>query len=138
MNVDEAMAIVDNYRGWLSNKRVEMTSSEIVAITLAAEVERLRGELAAARNQSRNDADAITEQALRVLDSAEVDGDSDSVPPTVPELVELMADAAVMAREERNLWHSAAQRLKTELAAAKAELDELVNETIKRNGWGAE
>ncbi|MFN9290048.1 MAG: hypothetical protein ACK6EB_18415, partial [Planctomyces sp.] len=62
----------------------------------------------------------ITEQALRVLDSAEVDGDSDSVPPTVPELVELMADTAVMAREERNLWHSAAQRLKAELAAAKA------------------
>jgi hypothetical protein len=30
------------------------------------------------------------------------------------------------------------ERLRAELAAAVAELDELVNETIKRNGWGAE
>lgn len=30
------------------------------------------------------------------------------------------------------------ERLRGELAEAKAELDELVNETIKRNGWGAE
>lgn len=29
-------------------------------------------------------------------------------------------------------------RLKAELAAAKAELEKLVAETIKRNGWGAE
>ena len=30
------------------------------------------------------------------------------------------------------------ERLRGELAEAKAELDELVNETIKRNEWGAE
>ena len=52
MNVDEAMAIADNYRIWLSGGRVEMNSSEIVAITLAAEVERLRAELAAAKANS--------------------------------------------------------------------------------------
>ena len=52
MNVDEAMAIADNYRIWLSGGRVEMNSSEIVAITLATEVERLRDELAAAKAAS--------------------------------------------------------------------------------------
>lgn len=117
--VERLRAELDETKRWLDER------SEAYGKTCSM-VDQLQTELAAARNQSRNDADAITEQALRVLDSSEVDGDSDSVPPTVPELVELMADAAVMAREERNLWHSAAQRLKDELAAAKAEIESVI------------
>jgi len=30
------------------------------------------------------------------------------------------------------------ERLRSELAAVRAELEEIVGETIKRNGWGAE
>lgn len=54
MNVDEAMAIADGYCGWMSNGRIEVKTSEIVAITLSKEVERLRAELAAAKAELQN------------------------------------------------------------------------------------
>ena len=120
MNVDEAMAYAKQLSGGSLNFSHHSNLRTLAIGALYNEVERLRAELAELRQKRCDENSEIELLALRVLDSSEVDGDSDSVPPTVPELVELMADTAVMAREERNLWHSAAQRLKDELAAAKA------------------
>jgi hypothetical protein len=51
---------------------------------------------------------------------------------------EFKTDPMLFAETVAVVLAAEVERLRAELAAAVAELDELVNETIKRNGWGAE
>lgn len=126
MTVDEAIEVARRY-----NNDERVTWDEFIPAfeQLAAEVIRLGAELAELRQKRCNENSEIELQALRVLDPSEVD--SDSVPPTGPELVEMMADVAVLAMEERNLWHSTALRLRDELAAYKQAHEFSVHQDLK-------
>lgn len=94
---------------------IEWENGEI----MAAEVERLRAELAQLRKDWCDDDEAIKQQALRVLPKFEVEGDSVHVP-RMGELAEMMADTALRYKEEGLAWMMAAQDKECELAAAKA------------------
>ena len=113
MNVGEAMA-------YASKDKCFCTGEMHIALEmLAAEVERLRAELAQLCKDWCDDDEAIKQQALRVLPKFEVEGDSVHVP-RMGELAEMMADTALRYKEEGLAWMMAAQDKECELAAAKA------------------
>ena len=114
MNLDEAMEIATSTAITLS--KLEMAE---VSEVIAAEVERLRAELALLRKDWCDDDETIKQQALRVLDAAKVEGDSWSVP-RGSALAEMMADKLV--------------EVKAELAAAKAASEV----PVRVNAFGAD
>ena len=116
MNVDEA---IEEARQFGEQEPNDMLFAEHIAILLAAEVERLRAELAQSRKDWCDDDEAIKRQALRVLAKFEVEGDSVHVP-RMAELAEMMADTAIRHKEECLAWIRVAQDKERELAAAKA------------------
>ena len=91
MNVDEAMETAAGFKVEMKVRPHWTLFSETVAVVLAAEVERLRAELAQFRKDWCDDDEAIKQQALRVLDAAKVEGDSVYVP-RMGALAEMMAD----------------------------------------------
>ena len=114
MNVDEAIW----FAGVLQRSGRKDSEAEAAPI-LAAEVERLRAELAQLRKDWCDDDEAIKQQALRVLPKFEVEGDSVHVP-RMGELAKMMADEALRQKEEGLAWMMAAQDKERDLAAAKA------------------
>ena len=118
MNIGEAMAYV-------SKDKCFWTGEMHTALeTLAAEVERLRAELAELRKDWCDDDEAIKQQALRVLDAAKVEGDSVYVP-RMGALAEMMADEIERLRIWNKRWRDVSARLRLTLA-------ELITEELKQ------
>lgn len=141
MNVDEAMEAAKAYFVAEEQCQEPLFTAEVVAITLAKEVERLlavnqifeaanvrlatelervQAELAQLRKDWCDDDEAIKQQALRVLDAAKVEGDSVYVP-RMGALAEMMADELVKLRDE--LWEKKAENVDWEESHDRSRTD---------------